>query len=104
MNRNQILHAAVETFGRDSQMMMMVEEMSELNRAASDLTKAICKQRRSRTIREKMDAINGIKEEIVDVQIVLDQMKILFGYDEEIERRKLERLEKRIDEYKETEV
>lgn len=97
MNRQQILHAAVETFGRDSQMMMMVEEMSEL-------TKAICKQRRSRTIKEKMDAINGIKEEIVDVQITLDQMKIMFGCDEEIEREKLERLEKRIKEHKEMEA
>lgn len=96
MNRNQILHTAVETFGRDSQMMMMVEEMSEL-------TKAISKFYRAKDIDEEEAAVANIKEEMADVQIMLDQMKIMFGYGEEIEREKLERLEKRIAEHKETE-
>lgn len=94
MNRNQILHAAVETFGRDSQMMMMVEEMSEL-------TKAISKFFRAQSGESARVATESIKEEMADCQIVLDQMKIMFGGVDMIERQKLKWLEKRIAEYKE---
>lgn len=94
MNRNQILHAAVETFGRESQMMMMVEEMSEL-------TKAISKFYRAKDIDSEADAVDNIKEEIADCEIMLEQMKILFGNVDMIERQKLSRLEKRIAEQNE---
>lgn len=89
MNRNQILHAAVETFGRDSQMMMMVEEMSEL-------TKAIIKFFRAHDGESAKLATDNVKEEMADCQIMLDQMKIMFGNVDMIERKKLNRLEKRI--------
>lgn len=94
MNRNQILHAAVETFGRDSQMMMMVEEMSELTKAISKLFRA---ETEPGTVIAKMN----IREEMADCQIMLDQMKIMFGSVDMIEHQKLKRLEKRIEEYKE---
>ena len=55
MNRRNILHAAVETFGSDSQMMMMVEEMSEL-------TKAISKFYRAKDIDSEAAAVESIKE------------------------------------------
>lgn len=41
-----------------------------------------------------------MREEMADVQIVLDQMKIMFGDVSEIECMKLERLEKRMKEAK----
>lgn len=100
MNRNKILHAAVETFGRDSQMMMMVEEMSELTKAISKFFRAT-----SAGDEQAVDAAEmSIREEMADVQIMLDQMKIMFGYTNMQERKKLVRLEKRIAEYKGMEV
>lgn len=100
MNRNQILHDAVDTFGRDSQMMMMVEEMSELTKAISKFTRYGYDN--AGILLYSIDVI----EEIADVQIVLDQMKIIFDRQsiEHVEQEKLKRLENRIAEYKEKEV
>lgn len=97
MNRKQILLEAINTFGLDSQRMMMVEEMSEL-------TKAISKFYRAKDIDEEAATVESIKEEMADCQIMLDQMKIMFGNVDMIERQKLKRLEKRIAEHKEMEV
>ena len=88
--RERILWDAVRTWGRDAQMLMMVEEMSEL-------TKEICKFYRT-TDDESASAVAGnIREEMADVQIMLDQMKIMFGRVEPMVRAKLDRLEKRLE-------
>ena len=83
--RDEILHLAIETFGERSQCDMMIEE-------ASELIKAICKHYRG-------GAIADVVEEIADVQICLDQMKIIFGDSGAIEHVKLNRLLSRIDEH-----
>ena len=54
--------------GIDKQIVVWIEEMSEL-------TKELCKYQR-----QKPNMFN-IKEEITDVQICLDQMKLAFKYD-----------------------
>ena len=43
-------------------------------------------------------AVSGVREEIADVQIMLDQMKILYGDVENFERDKLKRLLERLEE------
>lgn len=62
----------VDTWGVDAQMMMCVEEMSEL-------TKAICKYSRF----DKENASDEIKynllEEIADVINMAEQMRFIFG-------------------------
>ena len=83
MNREEILRKAIETYGKDSQAKMMIEEMSEL-------TKALCKWFRGET--EK----SHILEEMADVQIMLDQMRMIFGDTSEQEKAKVERLEGRL--------
>lgn len=80
-----IIRRAVRTYGEGPQMDMMIEEMSEL-------TKAICKYRRGQT-EETADAI---LEEMVDVQIMLDQMAVIFGDCTDWMDAKLERLEERM--------
>lgn len=78
--------AALAAFGRDSQMMMAIEEMSEL-------TKELCKNGRGQ------ENATHIAEEIADVQIMLRQMVMLFdcaGQVETFRRYKLERLAGRI--------
>lgn len=87
--RNFLLVDAVQTWGQDAQTLMMIEEMSEL-------TKAICKLYRATDDGSASAAVENIREEMADVQIMLDQMKIMFGDTAEHERAKLDRLEKRL--------
>lgn len=87
---NEICRAALEAFGAEAQMVMAIEEMSEL-------TKELCKHRRGR------DNVEAIAEEIADVEIMLQQMVMLFdcaGQVEGFRRYKLERLAERIKEAK----
>ena len=60
-----ILYTAINEFGADAQIKMMFEEMSELQHA-------LCKHLRGKNNED------NIAEEIADVQIMLDQMIILF--------------------------
>jgi len=85
-----VLKLAVEKFGQESQIDMAIEECSEL-------INALCKLRRQRV--GPIDVIT----EIADVQIMCSQLAYMFGEktvaDER--KRKIERLRKRIDAYKE---
>lgn len=88
MTKNQIdiMNKAISTYGQDSQMLMAIEEMSEL-------TKAICKYKRYG------DNVNDIAEEIADVTIMLEQLKMMFDVYPEVEMNidlKLKRLERRL--------
>ena len=85
---DEICRGALEAFGAEAQMVMAIEEMSEL-------TKELCKHRRGR------DNVEAIAEEIADVEIMLRQIVILFDCAESVEtfrRDKLERLAERIKE------
>ena len=87
-----ILEKAIETYGKDMQLTVAVEEFSEL-------IKEICKSKRGR------DNRNNIIEEIADCYIMLEQLGIIFGIeDTEINQvidEKLTRLEKRLAEKRE---
>lgn len=86
MTEQEIYKAAIDKYGANQQMMVAIEEMAEL-------TKELCKNIRGRKNKE------NIAEEIADVQIMLEQMKLLhdcgtavcFWMDE-----KIQRLEKRV--------
>lgn len=87
---DEICRAALETFGKDLQVKMAIEEMSEL-------TKELCKNGRGQ------ENTTHIAEEIADVEIMLRQMVMLYGCAESVEtfrRYKLERLAERIKEAK----
>lgn len=78
---------ALGHYGAESQMLMCIEEMSEL-------IKALCKQHRGRDMRM------SIAEEIADVQITLQQMVMLFDIADDVEcyqSVKLDRLKARMD-------
>jgi len=89
--RSALLQRAVDTWGRFAQVDMMIEEMSEL-------TKALLKERRvpPTPVSELENAITNIREEMADVQIVLDQMKLIYGDPKDIEAKKLDRLAERL--------
>lgn len=89
--RRALLDRAITTYGAPAQMDMAVEEMAEL-------TKALCKVKRVSCAAEAKAALENAVEEMADVQIMLDQLRIIFGRSTaEAEEYKLERLKKRLD-------
>jgi len=85
--RKEIEGRAIRTYGEQPQVDVAIEEMSEL-------TKAILKYRRAEN-KNKNEAEyleDDIIEEIADVQIMLDQMRIIFGGTSSQEEYKLNRL------------
>ena len=87
--RERLLRRAIRTYGVDAQLDMVIEEMSEL-------TKALVKLRRATSVDGIAQAAANVAEEIADVQIMLDQMKLIFGGVAGIEAEKLERLAGRL--------
>lgn len=89
MERREILNRAIHTYGQHAQVDMCLEEMAEL-------AKALLKMRwTGGDVQEKLD---NIREEIADVQIMIDQMKLIYGEElvGKFERLKLARLEERL--------
>ena len=83
--RRALLDRAITAYGAPAQMDMAVEEMAELTKRAQ----AGC---------EVTAAIGNVIEEMADVQIMLDQLRIIFHRStEEVEEAKLERLKNRLD-------
>ena len=83
-----LYEAAVEKFGTHAQILMAVEEMSEL-------TKALLKYIRHEDFGQgnEEDVLQSIAEERADVSIMLCQLDVIFGDNSEMECRKLEHLE-----------
>lgn len=88
----KVLKAAVDTYGKEAQTDMMIEEMSEL-------TKALLKHRRNATPK----TLDNIKEEMADVQIMLDQMRLIYGENGGYRTSKVLRLASRLGIDKDTE-
>lgn len=81
-----VFRNAVQTWGKEAQTDMMIEEMAEL-------TKAILNERRGRD--------HNIAEEMADIRIMLAQMEIIFQNAGEVEQRfgeKIARLDQRLQE------
>ena len=84
--RKEIEANAILTYGNEMQIDVAIEEMSEL-------IKALIKDRR---VSDKKSSDN-VLEEMADVQIMLDQLKMIFGGTKKIEWYKLNRLKRRIE-------
>ena len=82
--RQEILQSAIDTYGPEHQVDMAIEEMAEL-------IKALLKMRRP----DKASWAD-VLEEIVDVQIMLDQLKIIYDWSTYVEASKLARLQEAI--------
>lgn len=87
MSEQEIYKSAIEKYGANHQETKAIEEMSEL-------IKEICKNK------DGEDNVEQIAEEIADVQIMLEQMKILFDCETAVcfwQDEKLQRLQKRLE-------
>jgi uncharacterized membrane protein YccC len=90
---NELYSEAVERWGKPSQLIMGMEECAELQ-------KEICKVLRGDDSRERM---LSLAEEIADVRLMCDQIEKMYSlwYDvEQFRIKKLERLEKLLNESK----
>ncbi|MBQ7304449.1 MAG: hypothetical protein IJW75_06015 [Alphaproteobacteria bacterium] len=86
-----IYKRALKTWGKEPQMLQVIEEMSEL-------TKEILKN-----VNRKKDNIAELIEETADVEIMLEQLKCCYDIKDEVENykaQKLLKIEKRLDEWK----
>ncbi len=88
-----IYERALKTWGKEPQMLQVIEEMSEL-------TKEILKN-----INRKKDNVSELIEETADVEIMLEQLKCCYGIKEQVEEYKagkLLKIERRLDEWEQT--
>ena len=70
---------ALKTWGKEAQMLQVIEEMSEL-------TKEILKN-----INRGKNNVSEIIEETADVEIMLCQLKVCYGIDKQVEAYKKEK-------------
>lgn len=71
--RARVYEQAIDTYGPDAQLRMVIEEMAEL-------TKALCKFFRGE------DNLDSIAEETGDVLIMIEQLRMIFGLYDEVAR------------------
>lgn len=79
--RRDTYSEAVRTYGKQSQLVMAMEEMSELTKELS------------KNIRGEKN-VSAISEEIADVEIMLEQLKVIYGNRAEVDRVRGEKLER----------
>lgn len=72
MDKGSVYRQALETYGEKSQITMVFEEMAELQ-------KELCKHLRGKT------NIENIADEIADVEIMFEQMKLHFDIGTSVE-------------------
>lgn len=94
INEEKLYKRALADWGKEAQMLMVVEEMSEL-------TKEILKN-----VNRKKDNIAEIIEEAADVEIMLGQLKCCYDIEQQIadyKTGKMELIAKRLDEWEKKE-
>lgn len=98
MNKKALLEKAIRVYGESAQIDVAIEEMAELTKALLKLRRAFPNMQCDIDGAAKFsDLAWNINDEVADVQIMLDQLRILFGPTDDHEKRKLERLEKRLE-------
>lgn len=73
MTKNELYRKLIDKFGIDNQILKCVEELNELGQA-------LCKVQSKNE--NKAVAIKGVIEEIADVEIMLEQIKLILGIEE----------------------
>lgn len=87
--RNKIYDALLKKFSPNAQMIVAIEELSELQ-------KEICKYLRNK---EQLYLVKGLIEEIADVEIMLEQIKFLLSLDWQVEDMKDQKIRRTQERY-----
>lgn len=88
----KILESAIKTWGEEAQIVVAIEEMSELTKALSKYLRYYVAEQG-----DHGQIVADIREEMADVGIMLNQLCLIFGDPTEEEILKLLRLEQRIE-------
>ena len=83
---NEVLKAAIAHYGEQMQVVVAIEELSELQKELTKLLRGQADERH-------------INEEMADVEIMLEQLKLMFGNRAAVtywEHKKIDRLRKRL--------
>lgn len=86
LDKKEVYRQVIEKWGKQGQICMVFEEMSELQ-------KELCKNLRGRK------NVGKIAEEIADVEVMLEQMKLLYDIENRVryeKEMKIERLKERV--------
>lgn len=93
MESKEIMQLAIDSYGRVNQVIKTVEELSELSQA-------LCKILTSKFTDDNSEIFENIFEEIADVEIMLEQCKMIFYKSEDkindYKNKKIKRLERRL--------
>lgn len=93
MTPKETMQKAIDTYGVENQIMKTVEELSELSQA-------LCKFLSKPYTESDRTILDNIYEEIADVEIMLEQCKMMFQCDKEVsgwKQDKVKRLERRME-------
>jgi len=80
IDKIKLYRKAIKTWGYASQLLMAVEEMAELTQAISHL------------LRDRNYAESEVIEELADVEVMCEQLRIIIDKDEKIDKIKEEKL------------
>ena len=93
LTSKEIMQLAIDSYGRVNQVIKTVEELSELSQA-------LCKILTSKFTDDNSEIFENIFEEMADVEIMLEQCKMIFYKSEDkinnYKKKKIERLERRL--------
>ena len=94
---DNIYKRIVDTWGVESQINMLIEEMGELLQAISKYRRA-----QNKDDKTKIEAYDHLCEEVADVENMMSQMRYMLDSDriDEYKKAKLERISKKLDAYK----
>lgn len=93
MKTNELYQNALKFWGKDAQINMVIEESSELITELGKLIKYLMKLTRTKNDRQYNMTKILVEEEIADVEIMLEQMHLIFD-DATINKIKAEKLER----------
>lgn len=100
MTAKETMYKAINTYGVENQMIKTVEELSELSQALCKSIVRLNYTKEKTSLEDDLKSVDNIFEEMADVEIMLEQCKIMFQCDKELNKwkqKKIERLEKRLE-------
>lgn len=101
MTSKEVLQKAINTYGVKNQMIKTVEELSELSQALCKSLVRLNYTKEKTSLEDDLKSVDNIFKEMADVEIMLEQCKMMFQCDKEVNRwkqKKIERFERRMGE------
>jgi hypothetical protein len=101
MTSKEVLQKAINTYGVENQMIKTVEELSELSQALCKSLVRLNYTKEKISLEDDLKSVDNIFKEMADVEIMLEQCKIMFQCDKEVNRwkqKKIERFERKMGE------